>query len=54
MELNLGDRILGEVEKDSFITLPGKGGHGGLLPRKTVSPLGEDSGKFYSNCSRRA
>ena len=39
-ELNriLGDRVLGEVEKDSFITLPGKGGHGRLLPRKTVSP----------------
>ena len=33
---NLGDRVLGEVEKDSFITLPGKGGHSGLLPRKTM------------------
>ena len=33
-EANLGDRVLGEVEKDSFITLPGKGGHSGLLPQK--------------------
>ena len=24
---NLGDRLLGEVEKNSFIALPGKGGH---------------------------
>ena len=33
-ELNLGDRGLGEVEKKSFIALPGKGGHSGLLPFK--------------------
>ena len=25
-EINLGDRVLGEVEKNSFIVLPGKGG----------------------------
>ena len=25
-ESNLRDRVLSEVEKDSFITLPGKGG----------------------------
>ena len=37
-ELNLADRILGEVEKNSFIALPGKGGHSGLLPSKTVCP----------------
>ena len=24
---NLGDRVLGEVEKESFIALPGRGGH---------------------------
>ena len=24
-KLNLGDRVLGEVEKNSFIALPGKG-----------------------------
>ena len=26
-ESNLGDRVLGEVEKNSYIALPGKGGH---------------------------
>jgi len=31
-KLNLGDRLLGEVEKDSFIALPGKGGHSKLMP----------------------
>ena len=33
-EASLGDSVFGEVEKDSFITLPGKGGHSGLLPQK--------------------
>ena len=37
-ESDLGDGVLGEVEKDNFITLPGKGGHSGLRPRKTVCP----------------
>ena len=27
-----GDRVLGEGEKDSFIALPGKGGHSRLMP----------------------
>ena len=31
-------RVLGEIEKNSFIALPGKGGHSGLLPSKTVCP----------------
>ena len=63
-ESNHGDRVLGEVEKNIFIAFPGKGGHSGLmhsklcviglLPRKTVSPLGEGSEKFYSNVSKRA
>ena len=39
-ESNHGDRVLGEVEKDSFIALPGKGGHSGLMPLNHVSPLG--------------
>ena len=30
------DRALAEVEKDSFITWPGKGGHTRLLPGKAV------------------
>jgi len=29
-KLNLRDRILGEVDKDSFIALAGKGGHSRL------------------------
>ena len=29
-----GDRVLGEVEKDSFIALPSKGRHTRLLPPK--------------------
>ena len=32
VKLNLRDRVLGRVEKDSFIALPGKGGHVGLMP----------------------
>ena len=41
-ELNLRDRVLGEVEKKSFIALPGKGGHSGLMPLKTVCPIPGD------------
>ena len=37
-ELNLRDRVLGEVGKNSFIVLPGKCGHRGLLHSKTVCP----------------
>ena len=52
-ESNLRDRVLGEVEKNSFIALPGKGGHSGLLSRKTVCPnLGGLGEEFYSNSSR--
>ena len=40
-------RVLGEVAKKSFIALPGKGGHSGLLPLKTVWPnLGGFSEEF--------
>lgn len=31
-ELNVGDRVLGGVEKDSFIALPSKGRHTRPLP----------------------
>ena len=52
-ESNLRDRGLGEVGKNSFIVLPGKGGH--LMPLKTVCPnpggFGEE---FYSSGSRAA
>ena len=37
-KLNLRDRVLGEVEKDSFITWPGKGRHTGLLAWNTMCP----------------
>ena len=36
--LNLGDRVLGEVERNSFIALPGKGGHNGLMPSGLCVP----------------
>ena len=38
---NLGDKVLGEVEKDSFNALPGKGGHSGRRPTKNMSQPGE-------------
>ena len=47
---NLGGRILDEEEKHSVIALPGKGGHGGIMPSKPVclnsGGLGEE---FYRN-----
>ena len=53
-ESNLGDRVLGEVEKDSIIVLPGKAGQSGLLLQKSITPnLGGGYGEeFYSNSSR--
>ena len=52
-ESDLGDRVLGEIEKNSFLALPGKGGHSRLLPSKTVRPnpggFGEEC---YSSSSR--
>ena len=52
-KLNLGDRVLGEVEKNSFIALPDKGGHSGLMLLKTMCPnLGGFDEEFYSNDSR--
>ena len=50
---NLRDRVLGEVEKNSFIALSGKGGHSRLLPSKTMcSNPGEFDKEFYGNGSR--
>ena len=37
-ESNLGDRVLGEVEKDRFIAFPGKGGHSRLMPSEPSAP----------------
>ena len=39
---NLRDRVLGEVEKNSFFALPGKGGYSGLMPLKNCVPTRED------------
>lgn len=44
-------RVCSEVEKESFIALPGKGVHRGLLLPKPCVPTGEDSDRFHSNCS---
>ena len=41
-ESNLRDGVLGKVEKNSFIALPGKGGHRGLMPSKLCVPIWED------------
>ena len=44
---------MGEVEKNNFIALPGKGGHSKLLSSKPLCPhLGEFDEEFYSNSSR--
>ena len=37
-KLNLRDRVLGEVQKNSFIALSGKGGRRGLMPSKLCVP----------------
>ena len=38
-KLNLGDRVLGEVGKDDFVTLPDKGGHSKLMSSKPCVPM---------------
>lgn len=43
------ETVLSEVEKDSFITLPDKGGHSGSCLKNYVSQLREDSKKFYDS-----
>ena len=45
--------FLGDIKKNSFIALPGKGQHRGLmLLTNFVSPLGRIGEEFYSNGSR--
>ena len=52
-ESNFRDRALSEVENDSFIVLPGKGGHSGLVPlRFLCCDLGGFGEEFNSNGSR--
>ena len=44
------ERVLGEVEKNRFTTLPGKGGHSGLaLSKNCLSQPGRFGGEVYSN-----
>ena len=45
--------FLGDIKKNSFIALPGKGQHSGLmLLTNFVSPLGRIGEEFYNNGSR--
>ena len=37
---DLRDRVLGEVERNSFMALSGKGGHSGLMPLRLCSTPG--------------
>ena len=50
---NLGDRVLDEIEKDSFIPLPGKGRHTRLLSQKAMylNPKELNEG-FYNSKSK--
>ena len=45
---NLGDRVSGEVEKNSFIALQGKKGHSGLQLQKLCVPSREDLKNFIA------
>ena len=38
-EWKCGDSVLGEVEKNCFIALPGKRSHGGLMPVRLCPAL---------------
>lgn len=40
-KLNFGHIVLGEVEMDSFIVLPGEDGHSRLMPSKLSVPTWE-------------
>ena len=52
-ESNLRDRVFGEIEKNSFIALPGKGRHRRVMPQKLrVSTPGGFDEEFYSDGSR--
>ena len=49
---NLRGRTWGEIEKNSFIALPGKGKQSRLMPSELCG--GSRGGnEFYSNCSKR-
>ena len=51
-KLNFRNRVLSEVEKNSFIGLPGKEGHSGLLPSQSPNPGGFGE-NFHDNALSR-
>ena len=52
-KLNLRDRVLGKIEKNSFIALPGRRGHSGLLSSEACVSTWEDLVRsFYCNESK--
>ena len=51
-DLNLGDRVLGEIEKNNFIALPGKGGHRGSCHSRLCPNQGMGGGEGRWNGSR--
>ena len=51
-KLNLRNSDLGEVEKNSFIALPGKEGHNGFLRLKSMCPNTVEFAEFYCKGSR--
>ena len=48
----ISEIVVGEVEKNSFIALPGKGGHSGCVPSKLCVPTWRGGSEFCSNGSR--
>ena len=46
-ELNFKDRVLGDVEKNRFIALPGKRGHSRLVAPKLCVPTWEGLVKSF-------
>ena len=48
-KLDLGDRVLGEVEKNTFIVLSGKEGHGRANGSKLYPNPEGFCGEFYNN-----
>ena len=46
------EKDIGEVEKNSFIGLPGKEGHSGLLPSQSPNPGGFGE-NFHGNALSR-
>ena len=49
---NLRDRVWGEVEKESFLALPGKGGHSELSPQTKCPNLGKIVTRFIVTVQR--